>query len=733
MDAGIEAPDRGLRLAGATPPPEPLDMPDQDLRSAPLRRRASRRQGWRTRVARIVTFGGAAGLTGVAIDQMIRTVAVGEPTVMQLVLIAMFALNFAWIALSATSAFAGLLPLEVLLPREPAVSDRPDAAPDRCALAMPVYNEDPARTTAALLAMARDLVDLGEGERFEIFVLSDTTDPMIWARETAAMARLRDQLDGRMAVWYRHRQRNVDRKAGNVRDFVERWGGRYESMLVLDADSLMSAETIRTLRDAMYADPTLGLLQTVPALAGMDSLFARLQQFAARIAGPVVSRGLAAWQGDDGNYWGHNAIIRTRAFAEACGLPRLPGRLPFGGSILSHDFVEAALMRRAGWKVRMAADLGGSWETSPASLLDAAARDRRWAQGNMQHLAVIGARGLGWCSRTHLTTGVMSYLSSLLWLGFIVVGLVLLVQAQALRPKYFTEAFQLFPTWPRFDSERMVWLFVFTMATLLVPKTIGLLRAMVTREHVRSVGDGFRLLAGWLVEILVSALFAPIMMLIHSRHVWEILLGQDTGWKLQRRDDGAIPLREAAARHAGHTVVGIAVAGALLPISMIALAWLAPVLIGWALAIPLSIASGSVGLGRALRRFGLLRIPEERDLPALLKAAADERDAVTHDLQGVSLVGLLDAPPESAERHFQFAGQRWSSTRGSPDTDYLTLLAKLADAETREQALGWLRPAELLRLLGDRRAFDTLRGLPSAVSEAAIASPGAGSADRRGS
>ncbi|MEQ9332877.1 glucans biosynthesis glucosyltransferase MdoH [Thalassobaculum sp.] len=724
MDTGLEGRDRVLRIAGATPPPEPLDMPDQDLRSPPLRRMTPGVQGWRTRLARFVAFGGAAALTVVAIDQMIRTVAVGDPTVMQIVLIGMFALNFAWIALSATSAVAGLLPLEA------GPSGRPEGEPGRCALAMPVYNEDPARTTAALLAMARDLADLGEGERFEIFVLSDTTDPMVWARETAAMARLRDRLDGRMAVWYRHRQRNVDRKAGNVRDFVERWGGRYETMLVLDADSLMSAETIRALRDGMAADPALGLLQSVPALAGMDSLFARLQQFAARIAGPVVSRGLAAWQGDDGNYWGHNAIIRTRAFAEACGLPRLPGRLPFGGSILSHDFVEAALMRRAGWKVRMAAELGGSWETSPASLLDSGARDRRWAQGNMQHLAVIGARGLGWCSRAHLATGVMSYLSSLLWLGFIVVGLVLLVQAQALRPKYFTEAFQLFPTWPRFDSERMVWLFVFTMATLLVPKTIGLLRAMLSRAHVRSVGDAVRLLAGWLVEILVSALFAPIMMLIHSRHVWEILLGQDTGWKLQRRDDGAIPLREAAARHAGHTVVGIAVAGALLPISMIALAWLAPILIGWTFAIPLSIASGSVGLGLALRRFGLLLIPEERDLPPLLKAAAEERDAVTDDLAGVSLVGLLDTP-EGAERHFLFAGQRWHWTRGSPDTDYLTLNAKLADAETREQALGWLRPTELLRLLGDRRAFDTLRGLPSVVSGAAIAGSGERSAGPR--
>lgn len=721
MDTGsLELRERVRRIAAATPAPEPLDMPDQDFWSVPAHHIAARRIGWRTVLARVVAFGGAAALLAVAVEQMIRTVAVGETTVLQMVLIALFAVNFGWIAFSASSALAGLLPRQ-RIPTTPGVEPV-----GRCALVMPVYNEDPARTTAALLAMARELIAIGEAERFEIFILSDTTDPTVWASETAAVARLCDHLDGRMAVWYRHRQRNIDRKAGNVRDFVERWGSRYETMVVLDADSVMSAETLRAIRDAMAADPELGLLQTVPVLAGQDSLFARAQQFAGRVIGPVVSRGLAAWQGDDGSYWGHNAIIRTWAFAEACGLPRLPGRPPFGGSVLSHDFVEAALMRRVGWKVRMAADLEGSWETSPPSLLDAAVRDRRWAQGNMQHLAVIGARGLAWISRVHLAMGVMSYLSSLFWLTFIAVGFVLLVQAQALRPKYFTEAFQLFPTWPRFDSERMVWLFVVTMATLLVPKAIGLVRALFTREFVRSAGDVVRLLSGWLTEILVSALLAPIMMLIHSRHVWEIILGRDSGWKLQRRDDGGLSFGETAARHVGHTVWGMVVAGALLAVSTTALAWLAPVLIGWTFAIPLSAVSGSAIAGRTLRRLGLLRIPEERDVPALLREVAEERAVATRDLADTSLATLLDNP-DAAERHFLFAGQRWSSIRGNPDTDYLTLMAKLADADTREQLLGWLRPAEMQRLLGDRRAFDALRNLPSAGGEAA------GSDDRRAS
>ena len=250
---------------------------------------------------------------------------------------------------------------------------------------------------------------------FEIFVLSDTTDPDVYMKETAAFHALRDKLGDRMRVWYRRRSDNAGRKAGNLHDFVTRWGGRYDFMVVLDADSILTADTLLTLVREMAGDPDLGLLQTVPRLAGGTTLFARLQQFATAIYGPIVGRGIAAWQGEDGNYWGHNAIVRVRAFAAAAGLPTLPGKRPFGGTIMSHDFVEAALLRRAGWAVRLLPTVGGSWEDSPPSLLDVAARDRRWAQGNIQHLAVIGARGFTWSNRMHMAIGVMSYFASPLW------------------------------------------------------------------------------------------------------------------------------------------------------------------------------------------------------------------------------------------------------------------------------------------------------------------------------
>ena len=276
-----------------------------------------------------------------------------------------------------------------------------------------------------------------------------------------------------MPVWYRRRWQNIARKSGNLEDFVTRWGGRYDFMIVLDADSLIDAPTLLQLVRVMHADPALGILQTAPQLIGARTFFGRLQQFAACVYGPVITRGLAAWSGDSGNYWGHNAIIRMQAFARNCGLPQLKGRKPFGGHVLSHDFVEAALIRRGGWKVRMATDCGGSWEESPPSLIDVAVRDRRWAQGNLQHMKIIGTAGLSFTSRLHLGIGIMSYLSSPLWLFMLGIGFALAVQSHLIRPEYFNHDFQLFPTWPRFDVELMMALFWFSMVVLLSRRCWG--------------------------------------------------------------------------------------------------------------------------------------------------------------------------------------------------------------------------------------------------------------------
>ncbi|MGC1521309.1 MAG: glucans biosynthesis glucosyltransferase MdoH, partial [Steroidobacteraceae bacterium] len=432
---------------GGMPAESPLEMPPQDLGYKPVRR-GRRLPGSATLYARFILLTVTLGVTIYGVYQMLQVVRFASMTLLQGLMIFFFAVSLGWIAFAAGSVLAGASKR-----RDPRLgAERATLT----ALVMPIYNEDPLRTTAALQAMAEALARIDAHRGFEIAILSDSTNADAWIRESLSVQRLRTALSHIMPVWYRRRWQNIARKSGNLENFVTHWGGRYDHMIVLDADSLIDAPTLQRLVQAMQSDPDLGILQTAPQLIGATTFFGRLQQFAACVYGPVITRGLAAWSGDSGNYWGHNAIIRMSAFAQCCGLPQLEGRKPFGGFVLSHDFVEAALMRRGGWKVRMATDCGGSWEESPPSLIDIAVRDRRWAQGNLQHMKIIGSTGLSFISRLHLGVGIMSYLSSPLWLVMLGIGFALAIQSHLIRPEYFSHDFQLFPTWPRFNVELMM-------------------------------------------------------------------------------------------------------------------------------------------------------------------------------------------------------------------------------------------------------------------------------------
>jgi membrane glycosyltransferase len=635
---------------------------------------------------------------------MIAVVSFGTvASSLQWTMVVLFTITFGWIALPAAAALAGVLFGGTRLRGSTSVP-----VMQRTALVMPVYNENPAASFAALEAMADSLLEQ-EATGFEIFVLSDTTSPEIYIKETAAFQALRERLGERMRVWYRRRSDNVGRKAGNLHDFVTRWGGRYDFMIVLDADSILTADTLLTLVREMAADANLGLLQTVPRLAGGETLFARLQQFATAIYGPIVGRGIAAWQGDDGNYWGHNAIVRVRAFAAAAGLPTLPGKRPFGGMIMSHDFVEAALLRRAGWAVRMLPTAGGSWEDSPPSLLDVAARDRRWAQGNIQHLAVIRARGFSWSNRMHMAIGVMSYFASPLWFALIAVGLATAVDIATVQYQYFTDERSLFPRWPLFDTPRMIQLFVVAMTTLLLPKLLGVLRALVNREMRRTVNP-LRVLLGAIAETLLSALYAPIMMMMQSRQVLEILFGQDSGWATQRRKHGRTPWLTLLRRHWVQSVAGLVVATALLEMSMPLFLWMTPALAGLVLALPLSAASGSVGLGKLLRLLGLLVVPEEVEPPRIVALRNEIEQRLATMLDGITIERLLH-DELARQRHFAAVQPRPVPTRGHPDVMFMTARAKLGDAHTVTEALGWLSPQERLAVLSDRDLFHAMAKL----------------------
>jgi membrane glycosyltransferase len=701
------------------PPESRLEMPVQSLSrwSAQDGRRLAASDPYRAPwLARLFVFGGAAALTAYGAREMYEVVSVSRTTVLQYVLLLLFTLNFSWIALAFTSGLLGFL---VLLRKPRPLPPLPDDLRTRTAVVMPVYNESTARTFAALEAMREEIEATGLGDHFDYVVLSDSTDPDAWIAEERAFLAWRDKLEPGARVYYRHRPKNHHRKAGNIADFVTRWGGAYDHMLVLDADSLMTGETIARLAVAMENDPDAGIIQTLPLIINRNTLFARSQQFAARVYGPVIAAGLSTWMGRDGNYWGHNAIIRTRAFAAHCGMPDLAGRPPLGGHILSHDFVEAALIRRAGWTVYMLHDLSGSYEESPPSLIDLAARDRRWCQGNLQHSRIIGSRGFKLATRQHFATGIMSYLASPFWLFQLIVGIALVLQTTYIRPEYFSSEFSLFPVWPRFDPERALALFGITMAVLLAPKLFGLVVFLLDAGSRRKAGGAPRLVVSAFLEIILSALIAPILMVIQSGAVFQILLGRDTGWQPQRRDDGSIPMRDIVRRHRWHAFLGLVAGLSAFMIATSLFLWMSPTIIGLLLAIPLSWLSGRLAAGLALKRLGLLLIPEETATPPIVSRAnalqAENARLGFDDEDGLL---ALYKDPELREAHEEMLPPPPPRRRGDIEPERVMAQAKVMDAESIHDALSWLKPKERMVVLHDRALLDQLTRLKP-VAEAA--------------
>ena len=699
----------------ATPPEAPLTMPVQSLTRFSRKDRrvwAAPSLAYTPWATRLFVFGGALALTFYGAYQMYRVVEVGVITLLEWVLVVLFVANFSWIAVAFTSGIVGFV---WMLFRKPIPGPLPRALTKKTAVIMPIYNEAPARVFAAVQAICEDVGATGLGDSFDYFFLSDTTDPDTWIAEERALVAIRQRMPNER-LYYRHRRKNTSRKAGNVADFVTRWGGAYEHMVVLDADSLMTGDAIARLAVAMEADPDAGIIQTLPLIINRNTLFARVQQFAARIAGPVIAAGLSAWMARDGNYWGHNAIIGTSAFAAHCGLPDLRGRPPFGGHILSHDFVEAALIRRAGYAVYMLPTLGGSYEESPPSLIDLAARDRRWCQGNLQHLRVLSAKGLILASRQHFANGIMGYLASPLWMAQLLVGIALVLQTSYIRPEYFTADFSLFPAWPRFDAARALQLFELTMGVLLAPKLLGLVAALIDRPTRAACGGAIRLVLSALLETIMSAFLAPIMMLIQSGSVMQILSGRDTGWNPQRRDDGSIPFRSIVRRHRAHMALGVLTLFASMLISPSLVAWMSPTIAGLILAIPLSWASGQLWIGVALRRLGLLTTPEEKAPPAIVQrsnALSIELALTGHD--GDDGLRAIHSDAAFREQHELFLPSAARRRRGEVDVEEAVATVKLNDAKSLEEIITWLKPKERMALLNDRALISLLVRLPIAV------------------
>ena len=558
---------------------------------------------------------------------MLDIVRAAGVTVLEIGILALFVPTFGWISLAFWSALTGFA-LQ-LLRRDPISLARagtrvlPNAAiVTRTALVMPAHNEDPERLMAGLAAVIYSLEATGQAGHFDVHLLSDTTDPDLARTEEALWRELRERAPRADALHYRRRSSNVDRKAGNIADFCETWGSEYDFMVVLDADSVMSGPTLIELVREMQANPRAGLIQTVPIPARQDTLFGRFVQFAGTLYGPMLASGQAFWQAESANYWGHNAILRMRPFIEHGRLPVLPGKPPLGGRILSHDFVEAALLRRAGWLVYLLPSLGGSYEEVPTNVLDYAKRDRRWAQGSLQHLRLLREPGWSTLSRLHFALGAMGYLASVLWLLILSASTAyVLVPALSADPLVSQQG-AWFGGWSMDGVNSLLPLLQLTVVVLFLPKVLGLVLALLRRRA--EFGGAIALLGSVTLEVLFSVLIAPLMMMYHTSFVLGILAGRDVEWDPQARVGRDIAWSEAWRRTAGVTALGTGWAALTIYASPMFFAWLSPIFAGLLLAAPIVRLSSSARLGRSLRRHDILLVPSETRPPPELRLAAHE-------------------------------------------------------------------------------------------------------------
>lgn len=661
----------GAQVKAPLPPELPLAMPAQSFRGFDRKSRdvtgRPGRGGYRMRFLLAVT---SITLTTLLTREMWQVLALGEMNAIEWAMLALFVLNIGWISFGSCSSLLGLFRA-----RWPKID--PAVKTPRTALLIPIYNENPARVVATASATLKALKAADEAADIDAFLLSDTNQLSIWLSEQALVDAARKEPLAAKHLFYRHRLRNRERKSGNIRDWIERWGGAYDAFIVLDADSLMEPETILTLMRRMAADERAGIIQSAPRLVGGETPLGRLQQFSTRVYGRLNARGLSRWFGDVGNYWGHNAIIRTAVFAKAAGLPVLPGAAPFGGPILSHDFVEAALVRRAGYSVRMAEDLQGSFEQAPPNMIELASRDRRWCQGNLQHLRLIFASGIHPVSRLHFAMGAFSYLASPIWLLFLIAGMALAIYAYAVPPDYFADPWALFPTWPRINSERAIALFGICMGVLFLPKLVGLISFLIG-PHSR----GMRVMAipGVIVEVILTGLMAPVMMMMQTRAIIEILIGLDSGWNMQTRDAARVRWRTLWRFQRLWMFCGLLTTAVAAAISWSLLAWMSPALIGLCLCIPVTAFLGSARAGAMLRRFGLLVTPEELRPPEIAGQVTEEAAALLRQMpmHSTDLPGLL-ATPDARQRHQDWLDERTERQPGEADDHLAQALLKFAD------------------------------------------------------
>lgn len=515
-------------------------------------------------------------------------------------------LTTGWLAWGAALGLTGLWPKRRPVPPHAASSTASTV------VLVPICNEDPVATFARIAAMDRSIHEAAL--HLDIVILSDTRSAENQAAEQAAFRMLITETNGAGHIFYRNRLENHGRKAGNVEDFIRKSGGAYDYAVTLDADSLMSGAALGEMIRQMDADPKLGLLQTLPQITGAQSFFGRAMQFAASFHGPIFTRGLERMQGSVGPYWGHNAIIRIPAFAQSCKLPELSGKPPFGGHILSHDYVEAALLARNGWRVIADSSIDGSFEEGPENVLSYAKRDRRWCQGNLQHMRLLLAPGLAGWSRFVFVQGIFAYLVSVFWAVFListVSGAIL-----APEPDYFPNAYQLFPVFPSDRSREILALALGIIGLLILPKFAILMNAAISGRAC-GFGGVYRSLVSVVSEILLTSALAPIMLAYQTRAVLQVLSRQDGGWPANARGEGALTFADAARSSFWIVMIGM--------LALVATWLLAPALLIWLLPVTLPMIAAPLLISWSSKPLGPHHFitPTEIDVPPVVGAFRD--------------------------------------------------------------------------------------------------------------
>lgn len=608
---------------------KPIGMPAQDFRNP---YRDVEAPNWQKRsynwASRLFTFGAALLTTGLLLAAFTDWLSTGGFGALEYFLIVMVGLTFFWISLSVSTATTGIV--SFWLNRQPLQRAGPLAKALDVALLLPIYNENPSDVFGNAAAMLEELRGTNSQHRFSLFILSDTQDPEIAAQEMRAMLIMRNASGDDEQIYYRRRPQNTDRKTGNIADWIEGWGGDYKAMLVLDADSLMSSQAIVTLADELSNDPSAGLIQSCPKLFGAETLFARMQQFSNVTYGWPLAEGLASWSNREGNYWGHNAIIRTAAFASCAGLPRVKSLHGKDKLILSHDFVEAGLLRRAGWAVRFLPRVEGSYEETPATLIDYVLRDRRWCQGNLQHLRILSAAGFHAVSRFHLLHGAISYLLSPAWFILLMIWALINNGDDTNIISYFSDASPRMPIWPHISTVSSLLILLFMYGMLLAPKIIGAAVMWASPEMRRAYGGSLQFTASFLLEVLTSFAYAPILMIQQTIAVLRSLVGIHDNWEPQKRRGGKYSVSALIKFHTVEQIFGFALLFGM-GVGIVSL-WLLPIAISLSGAVILSWISG-VNLVRKNWSRRHLGTPDEAEIPRVIALSRQYRDEMRSVLE----------------------------------------------------------------------------------------------------